>query len=90
MQEKSHFEKVRWACRRGMLELDIFLLPFVEHCYSMLNQNHQVAFNLLLSATDPELLAWLMAHTIPEDKDMKEIVEKIRAYRLHQNRPPFF
>jgi len=30
MPELMSKPKLRWACRRGMLELDILLAPFVE------------------------------------------------------------
>ena len=25
--------RVKWACRRGMLELDVLVMPFFEECF---------------------------------------------------------
>lgn len=81
MENKTK-ERIRWACRRGMLELDLFLVPFFEHCYTDLSEVEKQIFSELLTATDPELLSWLMAHSAPENKEMISIVNKIRNYRL--------
>ncbi len=75
--------RIRWACRRGMLELDIFLLPFFDNCYLQLTCEEKAVFVDFLTATDPELFAWLMAHHLPDKKEFIAIVDKIRAYRLH-------
>ncbi len=78
------YERLRWACRRGMLELDLFLVPFFEAHYANLNSTEQKTFAYLLSATDPELLSWLMNHTQHENTEVAAIVDKIRQYRLQQ------
>ncbi len=77
-------ERLRWACRRGMLELDLFLVPYFEACFADLSLLEQKTFAYLLSATDPELLSWLMAHSHHPDKEVAAIVDKIRQYRLQQ------
>lgn len=82
MRESKVTERIRWACRRGMLELDLFLVPFYEHCYDSLSDTEKHVFSELLTATDPELLSWLMAHSTPENKEMALIVNKIRQHRL--------
>ncbi|MGD9591447.1 MAG: succinate dehydrogenase assembly factor 2 [Candidatus Berkiella sp.] len=83
-KKEIEYEKLRWACRRGMLELDLFLVPFFEACFNNLTSKEQLAMKSLLSATDPELLGWLMAHQAHEDKEVAAIVDKIRQYRLQQ------
>ncbi len=52
--------QVRWACRRGMLELDLFLLPFCERYYAALSMEEQNLFKALLESPDPDLFQWLM------------------------------
>jgi antitoxin CptB len=74
-------EKLRWACRRGMLELDLFLVPFFEHCYETLGPDEKVTFDKLLPHTDPQLLAWLMGNEVTTDESLQSLVEKIRAFR---------
>jgi succinate dehydrogenase flavin-adding protein (antitoxin of CptAB toxin-antitoxin module) len=48
------------------------------------------SFSVLLSATDPELLSWLMAHSTPKEEDLRAIVDKIRQYRLQYSQDPRF
>ncbi|KTC90213.1 succinate dehydrogenase assembly factor 2 [Fluoribacter dumoffii] len=70
--------RLAWHCRRGMLELDLILLRFLEQKVDHLSPQELDAFNSLLSCTDPELFAWLMGHEDPQDKELKEIVAIIR------------
>jgi len=69
--------KLKWACRRGMLELDVLFEPFVDEAYDALNQDHKFAFQRLLACEDPELFAWFMGHEECPDKELKEMVEII-------------
>ncbi|MAZ66715.1 MAG: succinate dehydrogenase assembly factor 2 family protein [Kangiellaceae bacterium] len=57
--------RIRWACRRGMLELDVILLPFVEKHYGDLTKQKQREFVSLLPEPDPDIYAWLMGHQKP-------------------------
>ena len=76
-----HSEKSRlaWHCRRGMLELDLILQKFFDKHIDNLNEQHIQYFDLLLEQTDPELFAWLLDFTDPEDERLKEIVHIIRT-----------
>jgi len=69
--------RLLWACRRGMLELDVLLMPFVKEAYGDLNERHKLIFQRLLTCEDPELFAWFMGHEICPDPDLAEIVEVI-------------
>ena len=51
----KELERVRWRCRRGMLELDIVLDRFIEQHYAILNKAQQAAFDTLLDMPDPTL-----------------------------------
>ncbi len=48
-------ERVRWRCRRGLLELDIVLGRFVEHRYPVMDNGQRVVFDELLDLPDTEL-----------------------------------
>ncbi len=48
-------ERVRWRCRRGLLELDIVLSRFVERHYPGLDAVGCAAFDALLDMPDAEL-----------------------------------
>lgn len=69
--------RLRWACRRGMLELDVLLLPFVNDSYDELTQEEKKIFERLLVCQDPELFAWFMGHEKCEDKELNDMVQLI-------------
>ncbi len=69
--------KLRWACRRGMLELDVLFMPFVEDAYDSLSDNEKGIFQRLLSGEDPELFAWFMGHKECPDVELRNIVDVI-------------
>jgi antitoxin CptB len=49
-------ERMRWRCRRGLLELDIVLGRFVDLHYDGLDQAQRAAFDVLLEV--PDTLLW--------------------------------
>jgi antitoxin CptB len=69
--------KLRWACRRGMLELDVLLAPFVEEGYDALSDADKLVFERLLSCDDPDLFAWFMGHAKSTDLEVQALVERI-------------
>lgn len=70
-----------WASRRGMLELDLWLLPFVEKIYPTLDQADKERYHKLLEGEDPDLFAWCMGHRVPDDPELKAIIDIIRNTR---------
>lgn len=69
--------KLRWACRRGMLELDVLLAPFVEEGYDALSEQQKVDFERLLASDDPDLFAWFMGHQKSDDAAVQALIELI-------------
>ncbi|MCH8500446.1 MAG: succinate dehydrogenase assembly factor 2 [Aliidiomarina sp.] len=67
--------RMRWACRRGMLELDVLFAPFVEEAYDELNDQQQAVFRRLLTCDDPDLFAWFMGHKPCPDPELSAMVE---------------
>lgn len=70
--------KIRWYCRRGMLELDLLLNRFMETQFDGLSQVQVNAFEALLQCQDPELYAWLLGLEPPSNKEFMDIVDYIR------------
>lgn len=70
-----------WGSRRGMLELDLILLPFVEQIYPTLPQEDKERYHLLLEEQDQDLFAWLMNRNDPQDAELLTIVQLIRDTR---------
>ena len=69
--------RLRWACRRGMLELDVLFLPFVDEAYDNISDHQKLVFERLLTSDDPDLFSWFMGHAICEDKELNEMVQFI-------------
>lgn len=67
-----------WACRRGMLELDLVLLPFLENVYETLPEDDKQRFITLLDEQDQDLFGWFLRREDPEDPELKKIVQIIR------------
>jgi antitoxin CptB len=51
----KELERARWRCRRGLLELDIILLRFMDKYYAQLSETELQQFEELLSLPDNEL-----------------------------------
>ncbi len=69
--------RLKWACRRGMLELDVLFMPFVDEAWDGLSDENKNIFERLLTCQDPELFAWFMGHEECEDPELKSMVEFI-------------
>ncbi len=81
MSTVSNEEKaLRWACRRGMLELDLLFSQFMDEGFASLTPNEIAQFKELLKSTDQDLFAWLMWNVPPENPDWQPIIQKIREY----------
>ncbi|MDU6451517.1 MAG: FAD assembly factor SdhE [Enterobacter hormaechei] len=52
--------RIHWACRRGMRELDISIMPFFEYEYDSLSDDDKRLFVRLLESDDPDLFNWLV------------------------------
>lgn len=76
--EEDNMGRLRWKCRRGMLELDDMLIRFVEQGYQMLTPDQQELFVDLLEEEDQQLLDWLMANAVPADQPTESLVGRIR------------
>ena len=77
MIEKEEINRMRWAARRGMLELDLVLEPFVNAQYAQLDQRDRHSFQQLMLCEDQDLFAWLMLRGAPEDEELVGIVSQI-------------
>lgn len=68
-----------WGSRRGMLELDLVLMPFLENVYPVLEQSDKERYWLLLEEQDQDLFAWFLRRENPDNPELQRIVEIIRA-----------
>lgn len=78
MSEPINRKKLEWQCRRGMLELDVILSPFLSQHFDNLSGVQQQAFVELLSHPDPDIYTWVMGFGQCEHAFLGEILAKIR------------
>jgi antitoxin CptB len=71
-------DRIRWRCRRGLLELDLVLKAFLEHGYSRLDAGQRGLFNELLEQPDNDLLDLALGRSEPEPR-YRALVELLRV-----------
>lgn len=81
MNDSEAMRRLRWKCRRGMLELDLILEGFVEGGYTSLSEQQRETFDRLLAQDDPVLHSWFMRQSVPEDKELAAMVEYVLINR---------
>ena len=79
MSERHNFQRVRWHSRRGMLELDLFLVPFAEKHFLSLSDEDQDRYVHMLTFEDQELLIWMLEGGKPADPDVAYMIDYILA-----------
>ena len=79
-------ERIRWHCRRGMLELDLVLSAFLKRHFESLDAAGLKAFTSLLERTDPELLDLIMGHDEADAAGEREVLSLIRNDSLYNAR----
>lgn len=70
-------KRLYWHSRRGMRELDLLLLPFVEHAYAGLAPDDQTRYQALLDCEDQDLFAYFMRRETPPNPELQRIVQLI-------------
>lgn len=69
--------RLRWRSRRGMLELDLLLVPFFDEVFHDLEDDEQQIFIRLLEQDDPDLQEWFSRSSTSADTELQAMVEKI-------------
>ncbi len=71
------FNRMWWHSRRGMLELDNLLIPFIEEVYRTLSDEDKARYKKLLTCEDNDMFEWFMQRSRPEDPDLQRMVDMI-------------
>ncbi|MDF1655243.1 MAG: succinate dehydrogenase assembly factor 2 [Coxiellaceae bacterium] len=70
MNDIQHNQKrLRWKCRRGILELDIFLNKVLDTDYPQFSEAQREAFDEFLTTNDQLMIDWVLKKKQPEDTD---------------------
>jgi antitoxin CptB len=77
MNNAYYLPKIVYQCRRGMLELDVMLIPFAEQYFEQMEESMQNDFVQLLEEADPDIYTWLMGFGAPKP-EFETIVIHVR------------
>ena len=73
-------QRIYWHSRRGMLELDLLLMPFAREVFPSLNEAEQLLYQDFLEQEDQDLFVWLMERGQPAQARFTQIIEQILAH----------
>ncbi|MBB2494812.1 FAD assembly factor SdhE [Aquipseudomonas ullengensis] len=77
MADSTELNRLFWHSRRGMLELDVLLVPFVREVYATLDAEDQERYRKLLECEDQDMFGWFMQRNEPQDPDLLRMVRMI-------------
>ena len=79
MSESIGLKRMYWHSRRGMLELDLILVPFAEKVLPDLSTAQQQDYARLLEEEDQDLFLWLTRRAPVPVRELEGIVATILA-----------
>ncbi|ROZ63638.1 succinate dehydrogenase assembly factor 2 [Ramlibacter sp. WS9] len=81
--DERSLSKLKWRCRRGLLENDLFIERFFARHEASLTTRHAAALNELMDLADNDLLDLLLSRKEPEGdinrSDVREVIEMLRS-----------
>lgn len=78
-QDKSaRLGRLRWHCRRALLELDLIFQRFWAKEGDTLDDQTEAALRRLLALEDHDLWELVSGRTDTEDPELKQMVERLR------------
>ena len=75
---EQELSRLRWQCRRGMLELDALLGDFIEAHFQDMSTDELAVFRDVLTYPDQLLFDYFFGNGKPTDKDVSHVIEWIR------------
>jgi antitoxin CptB len=86
--DERALSKLRWRCRRGLLENDLFIEKFFDRHASGLTVRQAEALGVLMDLSDNDLLDLLLGRKQPQDtlaqEDVINVLGMLRASRRPQ------
>ena len=86
--DERALSKLRWRCRRGLLENDLFIAQFFERYDKTLNIRQADALGVLMDLSDNDLLDLFLARKLLsqveptlDSADFQEILKMVRKTR---------
>jgi antitoxin CptB len=92
--DERALSKLRWRCRRGLLENDLFVERFFSHHEETMTTRQAAGLQALMDLADNDLLDLLLGRKEPQDEvdtpEVREVLALMRAAPLGAGfgRPP--
>ena len=80
----SELDRIRWHCRRGLLELDLVLADFLDRHLEALDAQQLENFRELLEYQDNDLLDLVMGRAELCDMRCQPVLDLLRADRAER------
>ena len=81
--DERSLSKLRWRCRRGLLENDLFIERFFKRHESSLTERQAEGVRVLMDLSDNDLMDLFLRRKEPEGElnrsDVKEVLAMIRT-----------
>ena len=81
IQPTDEQRRIIYQARRGLKELDFYIDPYVKNHYLHADATEQATFAKLLSYEDPDLLNFFMNQDTPDDVQVAQLINKLKAYQ---------
>ncbi|HXX83500.1 MAG TPA: succinate dehydrogenase assembly factor 2 [Casimicrobiaceae bacterium] len=78
MVDERQLSRLRWRCRRGLLENDLMLTRFLDDRGEALTDGEITALDRLLELGDNELWDLLSGRREPADATVAPLIQRIR------------
>ena len=83
--DQRALSKLRWRCRRGLLENDLFIERFFDRYAGSLTQSQAQGLSALMELPDNDLLDLLLVRKEPEGELLRDdVVQVLRMMRTPQ------
>ena len=79
MDDPRRLARVRWRCRRGMLENDLVLARFLAQRGDALTEDDVSMLDRLLELPDNELWDLISSRSEPRDASLAPLLEALRT-----------
>jgi antitoxin CptB len=77
--DRLQHDRLKWKCRRGLLELDLVLARFLQGEATTLSQSDAAAFGELLDQPDNDLWDLVIGRSDRVDARLRGILARLRA-----------
>jgi len=83
MIDERRLSRLRWRCRRGLLENDLFIERFFLRHGETITTSQAMGLDALMDLADPDLLDLLLRRAEPQGKldrpEVHQILDRLRS-----------